>query len=206
MDLTRSNKLEVPKQHGFTFIEVALVLFILIALLIVFYANSNKSSDLRMARLAIFEARKIAQLAEECRNKINNSTKNDSDGYINYSVENDDYEITSSTPFPTPGTPSTVGQMLNRCGYSIDIPDTTPFDYGSDYIVTITNTYAKVEFTVPIENYKNDEVSSSDIVDIGNGVDITIYGGIRSSKTSRFSKRAILEKKAFFGEKVNREG
>ncbi|THB69343.1 MAG: hypothetical protein D6B28_11665 [Gammaproteobacteria bacterium] len=194
MDLTGSHKSISSRQQGFTFIEVALVLFVLISLLVIFYANSNKSSDLRLARAAIFEAKKIAYLAEECRNKI--SSRDDSTG-----VFVDSYAINSSQTYNVSG-------MLSTCGYNIDIPDQTPFDYSTDYDITITTTDVEVEFYVPIANYKNDEIHSSQIVPSpsGNGVDITIYGSLRANPTSKFSNRALLEKNTFFGEKINRDG
>lgn len=187
------------RQIGFTLIEVVLVLFILTSLLVVFYANSNKSGDLRLAKAAIFEARKIAQLAEECRNKIESTDDNSG-------VFKDAYSITDIASTHIVGTVSDMLDKNTGCGFQIDIPDKTPFDYGQDYKLTITNTEAKVEFFVPIIKYRNEEIDIDHIKDKINGVTITVYGGIRANLTSRFSSRALLEKKAFFGETINRDG
>ncbi len=189
----------IESSNGFTLIEVALVLFILMSLLVVFYANSNKSSDLRLARVSMFEAKKIAQLAEECRNKI------ESTGEIS-GIYEDTYSITNDDSTHIIGTVSDMLDSNTGCGFQVDIPNKTPFDYGQDYKVVITNTEAKVEFFVPIINYRNEEIDITNIKDEAEGVTITLYGGIRANSTSKFSNRALLDKSAFFGEKINRDG
>lgn len=200
MDLTKRNKSILSKQSGFTLIEVALVLFILIALLIVFYANSNKSSDLRMARAAIFEATKIAQLAEECRNRIVSTNDNISD--VNSPYEQV-YHFSEDGSGTAPSFTGNTTAMKSLCGFRIDIPDTAPFAYdyaGNQYSILINKDTASVEFDIPISNYKYPNIATTPS---GDFTKIIIDGQKRADNSFRFSNRALMEKKAFFGEKID---
>lgn len=186
------------RQIGFTLIEISLVLFILISLLIISYASSNKSSDLRLAKVAVFEARKIAQLAEECRNNIQSTTVNLATG-----IYDDAYLITSVVTTQFKGT---VDLMLTKCGnLKINIPNKTPFDYGDDYYIEIDDVGSNVTFFVPIENftYPNTDVVTGTL---SGGTYLNVKGQKRFDNSFRFGSRALMDKGSFFKEKIDRDG
>ncbi len=180
-------------QRGFTLIEISLVILILAMLIMMFYSGANSAKDGRLAKAAIFEAREIVQLAEECRNKSSSTFINVDGVYENTYLIPDDGTMDLVN--------GSVSSMLTLCGFDAKPADNTPFDYGGKYLVSINKNGTSVKFPIPIENFSFPNTS---VVNV-NGVEmILVESQRRAGNSFGFTSRALLDKKLFFKEIIER--
>lgn len=190
----------VAKQSGFTLLEISLVMLVLASLVAIFHLNAFSSSDLRLAHAAVIEAKRIAQLAEECRTSIKKTIfdEDDGNGAVSYTHEYKEFASFSD---------ETASYMKDECGFNLELSDETPLLAGDEYEITITPTKSEVSFFVPIQGFSE---PNSVCVDVTNtlgitGTKVTIVGNNYIGLSSVFTHRSLMEKKLFFGQNINRD-
>lgn len=188
------------KQSGFTLLEISLVMLVLASLVAMFHSNAFSSSDSRLAHAAVIEAKRIAQLAEECRTSIKKTTfvEDDGDGAVAYTHEYEEFASFAD---------ETASDMKDECGFNLELSDETPLQAGDKYEITITPTKSEVSFFVPITGFSEPNTEREDAINTYgiSGTKVTVAGRNYISHSSAFAHRSLMDKKLFFGQKINRD-